>query len=328
MTHLSDRALLLIVVGVVFLALVCLGLVVFSPLFDYARHRRRVAQVQQFSLQAPAPTAVPTADNPLAQAMLNVSAQVVRSRGQEDEIAARLERAGMRIRPNEWLLLRAISVVVGVLVFVLPLGPAFGIILGALLGFAVPGLYRRVRTERRYQAFANQLPDALQLVIGSLRSGFSFPQALDAMVQEAADPIATEFSRALAETRLGADIEDALGRLAIRMRSKDLEWAVIAVRIQREVGGNLAEVLSTNVATMREREALRRHVRALSAEGRLSAYILAPLPVLALVFLLALRPSYILPLFTSFVGVLLLLLAAVLVVAGSFWMWRLVKVEV
>jgi len=168
----------------------------------------------------------------------------------------------------------------------------------------------------------------LQLVVGSLRAGFSLGQAVDAMVKEAPEPIATEFSRALAETRLGADLEDALARLASRMRSSDLDWVVVAIRIQHEVGGNLAEVVSTNVETMRERESLRRHVRALSAEGRMSAYIVGSLPPLVILLMLAVRRAYILPLFTTAAGLLLLIFAVVLITTGSLWMWRLIKVEV
>ena len=119
-----------------------------------------------------------------------------------------------------------------------------------------------------------------------------------------------------------------MSRLAQRMRSRDLEWVVVAIRIQREVGGNLAEVVATNVEAMREREALRRHVRALSAEGRLSAYILVGLPPLVIVLMLVIRRPYMLPLFTTAVGLFLLILAGVLVTLGGLWMWRLIKVEV
>jgi tight adherence protein B len=324
-----DRYLLLFVCGSAFIALFCLGLVVFSPLFDYARHRRRVAQVDQFGLQTVAAPSMPAAgDRSLTQAALTVSTKLVRSGGWEEGTAQRLDRAGMRMRPGEWVLVRVAVFVVAVLAFALALGPLFGIPIGALVGYGATELYRRIRTERRYQAFAAQLPDSLQLIIGQLRSGFSFPQAIDAMVREAEDPIGVEFSRALAETRIGAEIEDALARLAVRMRSKDLEWVVMAVRIQREVGGNLAEVLSTNVATMRERESLRRHVRALSAEGRLSAYILVPLPFVIMIIMLGLRRAFIMPLFTTVPGILMLVLVAVLEVVGGLWMAKLTKVEV
>ena len=168
----------------------------------------------------------------------------------------------------------------------------------------------------------------LQLIAGSLQSGFSLPQALDAVVREGTQPSMGEFSRALAEARLGADLEDALNRVADRMDSTDLRWTVMAIRIQREVGGNLAEVLRTTVGTMRERAFLRRQVSSLSAEGRLSAYILIALPVLIGGVVLLQRPE--------------LHAAAVhhpgragharrraaLIVVGALWMRKLIKVEV
>jgi tight adherence protein B len=321
----SDRTALPVLAGVIFLAVLIAGLVIFSPLFDYARHRRRVSQVDQFSLPGAEPAAGPQGENPLAHAALAVSARLVGGSG--SDIAERLDRAGMRIRPNEWVLWRIAACVVGAILCYLLL-PPLGLVLGGLLGFAATALYRRIRTDRRYQAFAHHLPDSLQLVVGSLRAGFSLGQAIDAMTKEAPEPIATEFSRALAETRLGADLEDALARLATRMHSRDLEWVVVAIRIQKEVGGNLAEVVTTNIDTMREREALRRHVRALSAEGRMSAYLIAALPPLVIVLMLLFRRAYIMPLFNTAAGLILLLLAGLLMALGSLIMWRFVKVEV
>jgi Flp pilus assembly protein TadB len=324
-----DQLELPIIGALTFLAILVLGLVIFAPLIDYTRHRRRMAQVDQFGLPGLLPPAPPASSgNPLANAALAVSAQLVRSSGAESDIAARLDKAGMRLRPNQWVLWRILFCVLGIGLFVLLLGPIFGVLIGFLVGFGGTAMYRRIRTERRYQAFANQLPDSLQLVVGSLRAGFALNQALDAMVHEAPEPIATEFSRALAEIRLGADLEDALSRLANRMRSRDLAWVVIAVRIQREVGGNLAEVVTTNMETIRERESLRRHVRALSAEGRMSAYIIGSLPLIIIVLMLTIRRAYILPLFTTAPGLILLTVAGILVTLGSLWMWRLVKVEV
>ena len=160
----------------------------------------------------------------------------------------------------------------------------------------------RAPPSRNRAAFAEQLPDVLQLIAGSLQSGFSLPQALDAVVREDTQPSTGEFSRALAEVRIGADLEDALDRVADRMDSADLRWTVMAIRIQREVGGNLAEVLLDNRGTMRERAFLRRHVRALSAEGRLSAYILVVLPVLVGIWLFISSPSYMRPLYTTPAG--------------------------
>ena len=162
-----------------------------------------------------------------------------------DRIALRLERADLRMKPDEWVLLRACTGLAAVAVA--PWSPAASSSaspVGSRADVArvapVPG---PPATRRRSDAFEAQLPDTLQLVASSLRTGFSLPQAVDAAAQERPQPMAGELTRALAEARLGAPLEDALDRVAERMDSQDLHWTVMAIRIQREVGGNLAEVL-------------------------------------------------------------------------------------
>ena len=176
--------------------------------------------------------------------------------------------------------------------------------------------------------FLAQLPDTLQLIAGSLSAGYSMPQAIDTVVREADQPIAAEFNRALVEARLGVPIEDALDRVAERMHSRDFGWVVMAVRIQREVGGNLAKLLTTVAATLRERERLRRQVKVLSAEGRLSAWILGLLPPVFSVYLLLTQPTYLKPLVTEPLGILLLSLGLTLLAVGVLWMRKAIKVEV
>ena len=154
-----------------------------------------------------------------------------------------------------------------------------GAVLGVVVGLVMPALFLKFAAKRRAGKFENQLPDVLTLIASSLSTGFSLLQALDAVARDAAEPSAKEFSRALAETRIGADIDDSLDHLADRMDSTNLRWTGMAISIQRQVGGNLAETLRNTAATLRDREALKRHVKGLSAEGRLSAYILIALPI-------------------------------------------------
>jgi Flp pilus assembly protein TadB/Mg-chelatase subunit ChlD len=316
-------------VVLIFAGFLALGLVIFAPLLDRRRRNRMVAQVEQFAM---ARTAQPPPDaeegGRVAQAALALSERVVQAQGMEGKIALKLDRAGMRLRPHEWLLLRALTCLVLVLLLALFIGPLFGALLGLLMGWTATELYQRRKIERRVQAFADLFPDALQLVIGSLRSGFSLSQAIDAMVREFPDPIASEFGRALGETRLGGQLEDALDRVAKRMNNPDLGWAVVAIRVQQQVGGNLAEVLSTTVKTIRERNSLRRHVRALSAEGRLSAWILVALPLIMAFFIFTFRTEYARPLVTHPVGLLMLAVGVLLMVVGTIWMARVVKVEI
>jgi len=314
-----------VLAGLVFVGVVGAVLAVAWP--RSVKHER-MKQIAQFG---PARTAV-TAREPespvsaVTRTALAASAAFVRSGDMEARMTLKLEQAGMRIKPHEWLLLRACAAATLGALFSLVMG-LIGIVLGVLIAFLATWVIQTARIDRRTRTFNEQLPDALQLVIGSLRSGFSLTQGIDTLVREAPDPVAAEFGRALAEHRLGADISDSLDRVALRTRSDDLTWAVMAIRIQREVGGNLAEVLQTTVDTMRERGRLRRHVRALSAEGRFSAYVLIALPVVIAAAMFVFRPDYLRPLLTDPSGLAMLLVGVSLLALGIVWMIRIVKVD-
>jgi Flp pilus assembly protein TadB len=140
--------------------------------------------------------------------------------------------------------------------------------------------------------------------------------------------VASELGRAMAETRLGGDLEDALDRVGERNASQDMAWLVMAIRIQREVGGNLSETLETAVHTMRERGRLQRHVRALSAEGRLSALVLLGMPIVIGGWMFVFRRDYLRPLYTETLGLMMLTAAVVMMLAGTAWLRKLVRVEV
>ena len=155
---------------------------------------------------------------------------------------------------------------------------------------------------RQRRRFEEQLPDTLALLATSLRAGYSMLQALDTVAQESADPTGREFSRVLNEIRLGRSVAEALQDSAIRMDSVDFDWVVLAFTIQREVGGNLAEVLDTAADTMLQRTRMRREIRALTSEGSISAIVLGSMPFLILGFLLVVNPDYIAPLFESTSG--------------------------
>lgn len=293
----------------------------------------RLKQVERFRLAGPGirtsgqGVAVPSGTS-FAQTIRSLSERAVTSGGGEERLAGKLDRAGLTMRPHEWAAWRAGTSVAGAVLLGLA-GGLLGALLGAGLGWLAAGLFRRLRESRRKQAFADQLPDALQLIVGSLRSGFSLAQSIDAVVRDApAGPLAVELGRAMAEVRLGSDLDEALERTAQRVDNEDLAWAVMAIRIQRDTGGNLAEVLETTVETIRERERLRRHVKALSAEGRLSAYILIGLPFVLAAWLMVVRWEYLSVLWTTPLGLLLLVGGGILIAVGSFWMARWIRVEV
>lgn len=247
--------------------------------------------------------------------------------GFKARLMRRLGGAGLSVTPAEWTLIHAgVTVLSGFVGFILG-GPI--LMLPALLvGAALPAVFLRHRHEKRLAAFAAQLPETLSLMAGGLSAGLSLPQSVDTVVREGNEPIAGELRRALVEQRLGVEIDDALDDIADRMGSEDFAWVVMAVRIQREVGGNLSEILHTVGDTLREREYLRRQVHSLSAEGRLSAWILGCIPVLMFAYMMVANRSYVRMLYTETAGLVMSAVAVGLLVSGAWVMSRLVKVQV
>ncbi len=294
------------------------------------RGRRLAGQLGQYGPgHTASKPAEPENQSKVAGAAVGLAERALQARGADRTLAERLDLAGLTIKPAEFLVLGAcVSFVLAAGLTILVGTFLIGVPAGLVAGWLGMRLLLSVRIGRRRSAFGDQLPDVLQLVASSLQSGFSLAQAFDAVVREGSQPSAGEFARALGEARIGADLADGLDGVATRMDSQDMRWSVMAIRIQRSVGGNLAEVLRNTVATMRERAYLRRHVKALSAEGRLSAYILVALPILLGGWLFYSSRSYMRLLYTTPLGLLMFCGAAVLVVVGAFWMRALIKVEV
>jgi tight adherence protein B len=279
---------------------------------------------------ASAPVSAPRPEGAALDSAKQAAANVLkRNRGLEVKIAQRLEGAGSSWRPAEWLLMHAAVFIVFSIVGLL-LG-AGNLIIGLVfmaVGAFGPWFYLGFRRNRRKKKFERSLPDTLQLMSGSLAAGLSLAQSVDTIVREGSEPIAGEFRKVLVETRLGLSLETALQGIADRMQSKDFDWVVMAINIQRQVGGNLAELLDTVAATMREREYMRRQVAALAAEGKLSAMVLGGLPPIFLLYLLLANHSYVIVLFTRPIGIAMLVGGAMILSVGIFWMSRIVKVEV
>jgi tight adherence protein B len=279
---------------------------------------------------ASAPLTVPRPEGAALDSAKTAAANVLkRNRGLETRIAQRLEGAGSSWRPAEWLLMHAgIFLVVSVLGLLIGKGNLIVGLIFMALGAIGPWFYLGFRRKRRKKKFERALPDTLQLMSGSLAAGLSLAQSVDTIVREGAEPITSEFRKVLVETRLGLSLETALQGVADRFQSKDFDWVVMAINIQRQVGGNLAELLNTVAATMREREYMRRQVAALAAEGKLSAYVLGGLPPAFMLYLLVANHDYVIVLFTRPIGILMLVVGAVILSVGTFWMSRIVKVEV
>jgi tight adherence protein B len=211
------------------------------------------------------------------------------------------------------------------------LGTALGgVVLGLVAAVLVPLATRavlRLRTSRRRAAFADQLDDTLQLMASSMRAGHSLLRSLDTVSQESESPTAEEFARVVNETRVGRDLTDSLDEVAARMGSDDFSWIAQAIAIHREVGGNLAEVLDAVSHTIRERNALRRQVKALAAEGKLSAIVLMALPFVVSGFLLLTSPGFITRFTDSGLGWAMLLAAGVLLLIGGLWLKKMVSIR-
>jgi tight adherence protein B len=249
--------------------------------------------------------------------------------GFEQRLSTRLEAAGIAFKSSEWLLLHiGIAFAAGLLGLLIGAGNPLVIVMFLAFGAIGPWMYLRIKQTRRLKAFDSGLADTLQLMSGSLSAGLSLAQSLDTIVREGQEPVTSEFKRVIVESRLGVGLEDALDGVAERMNSTDFKWVVMAVRIQREVGGNLAELLNTVAGTLREREYLRRHVKALSAEGRLSCWILGGLPPVFLLYLTLSKPEYVHPLYHTLLGGIMLGVMVVLLFVGIIWMNKVATVDV
>jgi len=313
----------------VFAVLFVIAMVVLHLVSVRVAGRDLAGQLERYGPKRATPAVRDDDHGRIASAALDVVGRAMTATSTQQRLAQRLDLAAITRKPAEWVLLGICgSAVIAAVLSLATQLVLVGILGGAVIGYATMRLTVSVRIARRRASFSDQLPDLLQLIAGSLQSGFSLAQALDSVVREDTQPAAGEFARALAEARIGADITDGLEAVATRMDSDDLHWTVMAIRIQRGVGGNLGEVLLTIANTIRERAYLRRQVRALSAEGRLSGYVLVAMPILVGTWLFISSSEYMRPLYTTPVGLLMLIGAGALVVIGAAWMRQMIKVEV
>lgn len=262
----------------------------------------------------------------LAERMTQVADKAIAKQGRTKGINASLERAGINLRPGEFVVLvfalgLAFSAV-AVLKFGLAIGAPVGIF-GTLIGGKI---FLSQKIKKRANAFGEQLSDTLQLLSSSLRAGQSMMQALDSVSKEGDPPASEEFRRVIVEARLGRDVVEAMKAMADRVQSEDFGWVVPAIEINREVGGDLAEVLDTVAKTIRDRADLRRQVKTLSAEGRFSAFVLLGLPVAITGIIRTSNPEYISALGHGR-GLYLAGGGVALMVIGAVWLMKLCKIE-
>ena len=273
-----------------------------------------------------------------ALAQLN---KVVEQRDFGANLARDIARADLRLKPSEFLLIWGAAIVgIPIVMFAFsPFLPSLGnplfLLIGALVGFLLPRFWLSRRKSGRLSAFNKQLPDTITLIANALRAGSSFLQAIEMVVRESRPPISTEFSRVIREVNLGLPFEQALENMVRRVRSDDLELMATAIAIQHQVGGNLAEILDSIAYTIRERVRIKGEIRTLTAQQRLSGYVVAGLPIGLAGFLFVIAPGFMAPMFLNPPSVLGLPAGVIILMFGGFMMFlgflairRIVDIEV
>ncbi len=293
--------------------------------------KERLASIEAYGFgRVAAPARAKDSPTAISAQLVTMGDKVMSGRESTTHTMELMDRADLPWRAGEWFVLRILAVVIAAIGGFVLLGShhVVGVIFGLIVGLILPPVLLRYLARRRARKFEAALPDVLMLVATSLASGFSLLQALDSVAKDAPEPAAKEFSRALAEARIGSDVSDALDHMGARMDSQNMRWTTMAIRIQREVGGNLAETLRTTAATLREREMLKRQVKTLSAEGKLSAYILIALPIGVLLFSTMTNYAYVSLLWTTAMGIAMSVAGLLAMAFGVWWMSKVVKIEV
>jgi tight adherence protein B len=263
----------------------------------------------------------------LVENTIGVAGRLIDQVDAEGSFLTLLERSRLPVRPGEFaLLVMAFAVIIGCLITAVTTSVWFGV--GAAIAtpfVAVAYLRRRISSRKR--KFEEEFPDALTLIAASLSAGHTFLRSIQMMCEEADGPFAEEFGRVVQETRLGDPLVDSLERMAKRVDIRDVDWVVQAIRIQQTVGGKLAELLHTLADFIRAREEIRREVLVLTAEGRISAYVLGGLPVFLAVFIQISNPGYLDPMFRGW-GPIWLGGAGASIAVGMGIIFRMIKVDV
>jgi tight adherence protein B len=238
-----------------------------------------------------------------------------------------LERADLPLRASELMYISlGAAFVLGL--FTAALVSSAAAIVAMAIGAAIPILFVKFKAGARIKAFDNQLPDLLITIAASLKAGHSFRHAIQAVVDEGAQPTAKEFTRVLSETQLGRPMDQALGDMAERVGSKNLSFVITAVTIQRQVGGSLAGLFDMVADTVRQRQQFARKVRGLTAMGRMSAYVLIGLPFFIALAIMVINPSYMSPLYHTSTGHLLIVVGVVMMGLGSTLLNKMVSFKV
>lgn len=267
----------------------------------------------------------------LKQGLLGFSGRLGAALGQKRKRQAlqqKLIQAGVLMKAEELMGLSLIlAVFVSLLVLLLQGSLPFALLLG-LLAYFLPGILVNVKKKKRNQALTNQLPEALDIISNGLRAGYSFPQAMSVVGREMSSPVKDEFSRVIRENRMGKPLEEALLNMGDRTDCEDLELFITALIIHKQVGGNLAEVLTNISTTIRERVRIKGEIDTLTAQGRLSAIIILLLPFVLALVLFFVNPEYMMILLNNLIGQILIGYGIVSMTIGTLLIRKIVNINV
>lgn len=248
-----------------------------------------------------------------------------------ETLALQIERADLSISPGEYVAARLVLAFIGLVLPVALLTGVTGMVLGivvGLIGYNAPKWYLNRRRQRRIDKLNAQLPEALTMIANALKAGFGLLQALNVAADQLSHPISTEFARTIHEMNIGSSAEVALQALSERGGSYDLDIVVTAILVQRTVGGNLGEILDTVADTMRERIRIKGEIQTLTAQQKLTGIVLGLIPIACGLLFEVVSPGYINPLFTTFMGKIMLGIGVVMEVIGIMIIQRILKIEV
>ena len=272
-------------------------------------------------------TAVTETHSSFVESAISLAGKMVARVDNRGSLAKHLELARIPLRVGEYVVLVGCAAVITAALLRISTGQAIFGLVGIVAGLGAGSYVPRFRIKRRRKKFEAQLPGALSLIASSLAAGHTFLRSIQMMCEEAEAPLSEEFARVVYETRLGDSVVDALDRMAVRLDIADVVWVVQAIKIQQTVGGKLADLLHTLADFIRAREEVRREVDVLTAEGRISAWVLGALPIGLMVFIQLVNPGYAEPMYHGG-GLIALILTGVSIVTGFVVIRRMVKIEV
>lgn len=259
--------------------------------------------------------------------LLGITSRLAGKRGFTDVFSVKLQQAGLKVKPHEYMIIHLSAVVVVSLISLVAFRSLMTSMVVILLAAAAPMMILSLLAQRRLKKLDEQLPDTLSGMSGFLKAGYGVSQAIESAGQESPDPIGAELKRVAGQTSFGTPLEEALFSMAERVSSKQFDWAVTAIAINKETGGNLSAIIDQVAAGMRQRQSFNRQIKSFAAEGKISASILLLLPIVMSALLFIINPGYMSLLFTTSSGRLMMFTGIGMMILGTLWMRKIIKIE-